>query len=145
MIHFRMIKINVDQFAILADQLPTGDMSYSVRTGFRFAPDARRIACTFEVTFDEKDGDNVDKKIIVLEETCEFEIQPVDWDNLITDNKLTITPQDLCMLANQTVGVARGLLYSKTENTPFTQFILPPVNLTTLITEPITIELSDNA
>lgn len=142
MIRFRMIKINVDQFAILADAMPTGEMSYSVSVGFKFATDARRIACEFAVSFDEKEGDNEEKKILILEETCEFDIHPDDWNSLISDNKLTVTPADLCMLANQTVGVARGLLYSKTENTPFTQFILPPINLTTLVTDDIVIELA---
>lgn len=142
MIRFRMIKINVDQFAILADALPTGEMSYSVSVGFKFATGARRIACEFAVSFDEKVCDNDQKAILVLKETCEFDIHPDDWDSLISDNKLTVTPPDLCMLANQTVGVARGLLYSKTENTPFTQFILPPINLMKLVTDDITVDFT---
>ena len=141
MIKFRMARISVGQFAILTDTMPQGDLSYAVHVGFKVASNAMRIACEFGVTF-ESSGDNDNgEKILLLEETCEFDIHPDSWNGLIKDNKMTVVPSDLCLLANQTVGVARGILYCKTENTPFTQFILPPINLTTLIKENLVVDL----
>lgn len=141
MIRFRMVKISVGQFAILADTMPQGDMSYTVNVGFKVASNAKRIACEFGVVFETSAGDGISEKILLLEETCEFDIHPDDWKGLIENNQMTVSPTELCMLANQTVGVARGILYCKTENTPFTQFILPPINLTTLIKDNLIIDL----
>lgn len=140
-----MAKINIDQFAILTDIVPYGDLSFTVSVGFKVAFNVKRIACEFGVTFSNTDGNREEKKILLLEETCEFDIHPEDWDILIENSRLTVSPQDLCLLANQAVGVARGVLYCKTENTPFTQFILPPINLTTLIKDNLIVDIEPSA
>jgi len=137
MIRFRMAKINVDQFAILTDMVPDSGLSYTVELGFKSATEAKRIGCTFTVEFAHND-----KTIIKLGIFCEFDIQPDDWDARIADNSVVITKEELGYFANQTVGAARGIMYCKTEGTPFGQLIVPPVNLTKLIGEDYTIALS---
>ncbi len=68
---------------------------------------------------------------------------PKDWDSLISDDVITFRKNDLGFFANQTVGVARGIMFCKTEGTPFSQYILPPVNLESLIKEDIFFNLTD--
>lgn len=135
MINFRMAKINVSQFAILADTVPSDGLSYSVELGFRAATSAKRIACDFAVEFTHND-----KPIIKLGVFCEFDIKPEDWDRRINGNTLTITKDELGFFANQTVGVSRGIMFCKTEGTPFSQFIVPPINLITLIKDDFVID-----
>ncbi len=135
MIKFRMAKINVSQFAILADTAPSDGISYSIGLGFKAATDAKRIACDFDIEFV-----NEDKPFLKLGVSCEFDIEPGDWDSRAEKGPLTITKDELGFFANQTVGVTRGIMFCKTDGTPFSQFIVPPINLTTLIKEDFMID-----
>lgn len=135
MIKFKMAKINVNQFAILADTAPSDAITYSIELGFKAATNAKRIACEFTVEFVHED-----KPFIKLGVLCEFDIMPSDWDGRTEKGLLTITKDELGFFANQTVGVTRGIMFCKTEGTPFTQFIVPPVNLMTLIKDDFVID-----
>lgn len=136
MIHFQMAKINVTQFAILSDTVPQEGLTYTVELGFKGATDAKRLGCDFSVEFAQGE-----RPLIKLSVFCEFDILPEDWDRQISDGRLIISKDDLGFFANQTVGVARGVLFCKTEGTPFSQFIIPPINLVQLITDDFNIEI----
>ena len=139
MIKFRMVKINIEQFAILAEAAPSDGLSYTVGVRFRSATEAKRIGCDFAVDFAHNES-----PILKLNIFCEFEIAPDDWVKKIKDNSLVITRNELGYFSNQTVGVARGIMFCKTEGTPFSQFIVPPINLVNLIKEDFVINLSEN-
>lgn len=132
-----MVKINVEQFAILTDVVPDSGLSYTVELLFKSATEAKRIGCSFTVEFAHDE-----KPILKLGIFCEFNIHPDDWDAHVSNGSIIITKDELGYFANQTVGTARGIMYCKTEGTPFGQFILPPINLTKLIEEDFTIDLS---
>ncbi len=139
MIRFRMAKINVNQFAILTDSVPTDDISYTVQLQFMTATDFKRVGCEFSVEFAHDD-----KAILKLTTFCEFDIHPDDWLERINDNIISFSKEDLGYFANQTVGVARGIMFSKTEGTPFCQFIVPPINLVELIKEDYKANINNN-
>lgn len=141
MIRFRMAKINVDQFAVLVDTPPANGLSYTVGVGFKCAPEAKRIACEFSVEFKHTAGESIDT-ILKLDICCEFDIHPDDWNGCVQNNMLTVSKNDMGFLANQTVGAARGILFCRTDGTAFSQFILPPINLTQFITEDLVIDIS---
>ncbi|MDE6510773.1 MAG: hypothetical protein K2L00_01580 [Muribaculaceae bacterium] len=132
-----MAKINVDQFAILADKAPYEGVSYSIGFGFNVAANASRIACVFTIDFSFGE-----KPILKLSITCEFDIHEEDWNNLIKDDTLSISKEDLGFFANQTVGAARGILFCKTENSDFRDYILPPINLNDILDKDLEINLS---
>ncbi len=138
MIRFRMAKINIDQFAILADKAPTEGLAYTVNLGFGGAPNAKRIECVFSVEFVYNE-----KPILKLGISCEFDIQPEDWDKCINNNILSISKKDLGFFANQTVGAARGIMFCKTEGTDFWNFILPPIDLTKILDEDLTLDFTE--
>lgn len=140
MIRFRMAKINLEQFAILAPQAPEDGISYFVNLGFNGAPNDNRIACTFSVEFMHHD-----QKLIKLAISCEFDIHPDDWNSYIDNNILTVTKENLCFLANQTVGTARGIMFCKTEGSQFWNFIIPPIDLTKIIDKDLAINLSEQS
>lgn len=137
MIRFRMTRISVDQFALLVDKAPSEGISYSVGFGFNGAINASLIACMFTIDFSYND-----KTILKLSITCEFDVHEDDWNNRIKDNILSISKEDLRFFANQTVGAARGILFCKTENSDFRNYILPPINLTTILEEDLVMDLS---
>ncbi|MDE6444440.1 MAG: hypothetical protein K2K64_08505 [Muribaculaceae bacterium] len=138
MIRFRLAKINVEQFAILADKVPAEGLVYSVSAAFKAARNAHRIACVFSAEF-QQGG----KIILKLSINCQFEIHPEDWNERIDNNILRISKTDLGYLGNQTVGVARGIMFSKTEGTDFGTLILPPIDLTRLLDEDLVVDFGE--
>lgn len=130
MMKFRMARINVDQFAILTGTLPDGNLDVNVTLALKYSLDMHRVATSLTFIFSRKD-----ERILLLELTCEFEIKPEDWEAAIKDSKLVIPRYALETFVVQSVGTARGILHCKTEGTPFNGIILPPINVTELVTE----------
>lgn len=54
MMKFRMVKITVDQFAILSNEAPTGDLDINIEIGMKYAAVARRIMPTLSFSFEKK-------------------------------------------------------------------------------------------
>mgnify|MGYP001062240764 CR=1 FL=1 len=127
---FRMARINIDQFAILTDIVPNGSLEVNVTLSLKYSMDVRRIATSMSFVFGEES-----ERILMLELTCEFEIHEEDWLAAIDGSKLVIPKVMLEHFAVQTVGTARGILHCKTEGSQFNGIILPPVNVTELVTE----------
>lgn len=124
MMQFRMVRITVGQFAILADSVPDGDISGNLKLSVEVATEVRQVAVGFSWSFDHEDS-----RLMLIDMKCEFQIRPEDWDKSISGGKVTIPKSLVGILAAQTVGVARGVLYCKTEGTPFNGLILPPLNV----------------
>lgn len=130
MIRFRMIRINVDQFAILSEDKPSGEISVSISLAFKISNESERIACFLDVSFEK---DNI--PLMILKMNCEFQVSHDDWNAIEKDGELLIPIELQQILATQTIGVSRGILYSKVEGTPFSNFILPPINVVELLGE----------
>lgn len=70
--------------------------------------------------------------------TCEFEIEENDYKN-IHKNEKTIIPKELLeYFAVHTIGTARGILFCKTESTPY-NYIIPPLNISEMIKDDMVI------
>lgn len=128
MIKFRMVRINVEQFAILTEEALTADVTVSIALSFKVSPEGKRIACFFDVKF-EKDQ----QAMIILKLNCEFKVQDSDWEKLEKEGEIEL-PKDIQeVFASQTIGVSRGILFSKTEGTQYNNLILPPINVAKMI------------
>lgn len=125
MVRFRMIKIAVEQFAILADSMPDYEtITYSIEFGFKYVAEEQRIVCIMDVGFS---GDN--NKFLVLKTSCEFLVEQEDWNSFVSESGVNIPQDFLEHIAVHTVGTSRGILFCKTEGSPFNTLILPPVNV----------------
>lgn len=132
MIKFRMDNIRVPQFAIIKET-PDNDL-YSVNTSisFKVSEETRHIACICKFDF----LDESDTMLFTGEIMCEFAIFPKDWDEKIIKYDKIVVPRELLeFLAVHTVGTSRGILYCKSEGTPYASYIIPPLNLRAIITE----------
>lgn len=140
MTKFRMIRIAVDQFAILSNSYPENEISYSVGIGFKYAAEQRRIICVVGINFQSNN-----EKFLILAVSCEFIVDEESWSSFIneSDSKLIIPKDFLEYLAVHTVGVTRGIMHCKTEGTPLNMIILPPINVRDIISEGIVDSLSD--
>lgn len=139
MIRFNMFKINVEQFAILADNSTSNEININTELNLKYSINDCRIATVMTFTFDD-----AQQKIMLLKLCCEFNILKEDWKTFIHDNKIIIPKEFIDYLIAQTVGTARGVLHCKTEGTPFNHIILPPLDVTHMMNENMVIPLSQN-
>lgn len=137
-IGFLMRQIRVNQFAILADEVPSGVIP--VEFGIQFKTDTvgKWIAVAFKAQYM-----NESVPLLLLETQCDFQVKPEDWDSLANDGKLIFPVEFLRHIALHTVGTARGILFCKTEGTAFSRFILPPINLESMLNEELIIPLTE--
>ncbi|MBQ3734344.1 MAG: hypothetical protein II859_10325 [Bacteroidales bacterium] len=133
-----MRQIRVNQFAILSDDAPNGEIPVEFGVQFKTDTVGKWIAVAFKTQYM-----NGSAPMLLLEIQCDFQVKPEDWDSLVNDGKLVFPIEFLRHIALHTVGSARGILFCKTEGSPFSRFILPPVNLETMISQDLEIPLPE--
>ena len=129
MMKFRMAKISVTQFAILVENPPVENIQLSLSLSFKCSFEGRRIGVEAKCAFEG------DEKFLVCNLFCEFDIHPDDWNMAIKDKEFVL-PKNMCeVFGAQTIGTLRGVLFCKTEGTPFSSFILPSVDVAGMIAD----------
>ncbi len=136
MVQFRMSRISVEQFAILVEEAPQAEIVVDSDVSFGVIPNKQVVAVKFNITFTHED-----KKLLVMELHCYFNVRPEDWKKFEKENNVVIPKDLLAHFAMHSVGTARGVLYCKTEGTLYNQFIIPPMNVAERIPEDIVIDL----
>ncbi|MCD7969356.1 MAG: hypothetical protein LUF87_03280 [Alistipes sp.] len=135
-----MRKISIDQFAILIDTFPeTASFGMEIQLGFKASPKERLIAATFKYIFETENK----KPVIILEVSCYFEVEENSWKEFKNKKEIVIPRGLLCHMAVHTVGACRGILHCRTESTPFNSFILPPINVESMIDEDMVLPLEE--
>lgn len=129
MIKFIMTRIALEQFAILNDNIPEGEMSLTTGLEFQASKNGQSVACIAKFTYSDS-ADNPQLKFVLR---CEFGIHPEDAGRFNKDGKTTIPSSVLKLFAMHTVGIARGVLFSKTEGSQWSSAILPPINVDNVI------------
>ena len=137
MVQFRMINIEVPQYAILADRCPDSLENMQVNAQVAFAADAPHHAVACKMRFVFKDPENALEAIEII---CAFEVSNEDWGKFSNGTKTTIPQSFLTHIAFHTAGTARGVLYAKSEKTPFARIILPPINVEEMVKSDMVIE-----
>lgn len=135
MIGFNMQQIKVDQFAILTDSIDKKDLG--MQADASVAVDAEHRMVRLQMKF----GYYVEEQLVLtFALSCFFAVDVDSWEMLKKDNKIILSHGFLAHLAMHTVGTARGILFCKTEGTPFQQIILPPLNVEKMFEEDIVIK-----
>ena len=134
MTQFRMEQIKVEQFAILEDKIPQNEIGFAAELTHGVSKEDNVIAIRLKVSFSANE-----KLLLVCVVACMFKIEPDSWKEWVTDNKVIIPRGFLAHLAMHTFGTTRGILFMKTEGTPYQQLILPPTNVDALTKEDIII------
>ncbi len=80
---------------------------------------------------------------ITIEAGCIFAIDPSSWSHFCSkDNTSFVLPSNFAgYLATLTAGTARGILHSRSENTPLNRFVIPVHNLEDIIKESVVLQL----
>lgn len=135
-----MENIEIEQFAILGEETPqSGEIDFETSFGFLYSVETKKIACVFALVYSDTESGAPLLKLVL---NCIFAIHPDDWNSMISDGYIVIPKNLQEFLAVHTVGTARGILFAKTEKTPFAKLILPPVNVAEIIKGQIKEKLS---
>jgi hypothetical protein len=106
-------------------------------TGISFGIDIddHTITCNVRFSFEKKK----DQPFLILEVRALFEIEKNDFLNKMRqeDNSYMITKDLAIHFAVLTVGSARGILHAKTEGTHFNDYILPTIDVKSMLPEDI--------
>lgn len=127
-----MSKINLEQFAILKESVPQGEITVGLEVELKQASQVEMVGVGTSFSF-ESSGE----RFMVLKVFCEFQINPEDWAGCMSDDIVTIPKDTMDYLLSQTVGVSRGILHCKTEGTAFNHIVLPPLNVSDIIKEDV--------
>lgn len=77
--------------------------------------------------------------LIEITEEIQFQIEDNSWKGFVKDNKIIIPKEFLWHIAGLAVSTTRGVLAAKTENTEFSDFYLPLVNMQDVVKEDIVV------
>lgn len=77
-----------------------------------------------------------------IEVACHFNINPNDWDKIKkNDSDGILIPKDFSLhLGMIVIGVLRGVLHAKTENSIYNQYPFPTIDVTKLIPESLSLD-----
>jgi len=134
---FKLVDISTSEFAILEESY-TEDENVQMETFVSFGHDRdhRVLGATLKFQFEQNE-----KPFLVIAATCSFQMEEKAWESLLdTGGQKIIIPEGFAShMAVITVGTIRGILYEKTKDTIFKDYIIPPINLTDIIKEDIEI------
>lgn len=130
---FALFGIKTEQFAIFEENYtPKKETVLSAELQFKLDQKTKQMGIFFGFEFLQ--GKKVFLKIQV---SCHFKIEEKSWDSFVQKkrSKLVVPKGFLDHLAMITIGTTRGVLFAKTESTPFSNFIIPTLNVEEMIAE----------
>jgi len=131
-IGFNLNKINTLQYAVIDDAYDSSveEFGLDVNLGFGMDFENHAMMSLVKVQFEQKKNN----PYLILEVSCEFDIEPEFWKEFKNKTIVKVPKGFMSHLAMITVGTTRGVLHSKTDNTKFNSYILPTINVASMIT-----------
>jgi hypothetical protein len=138
---FELLGIKTEQFAIFEENYNIKKET-NLNTELQFKLDQTNKQIGVFLGFEFLQAKKVFIKILV---SCHFKIREESWNSFIKENdsKLLVPKGFLAHLAMITTGTSRGVLFAKTEGSQFSKFIIPTINITTMITEDASFEIEN--
>jgi len=82
---------------------------------------------------------------LIVEVGCHFNITTEAWTSFYNESRteLIVSRGFIGHLVMLTIGTTRGVLHSKTENTPFNSFLLPTLNVNELVKKDVVFKVEN--
>ncbi len=138
-IPFSLQGIQTEQFAVFEEHYDAkAKVALSHTIQFRLEEIPKQVIVSIAFQFVQRK-----QTFLKIQVSCVFKIQDAAWGLLLEAHPREVRlPRTLIAhLALLTVGTTRGILFAKTEATPFSKFILPTLNLAETIQEDAVFEL----
>lgn len=135
-VRFSIVRIQTEQFATIPESYQS-DTEFEINHELSFGIDKVNQMVLVRKTARYQHPERPPFLLITV--TCYFRIEDESWHDLQVANTTQLQlPRNFAIhLAVTTVGTLRGVLHTKTEQTPFNQFIMPPVNVLDLVPDTI--------
>jgi len=140
-IGFSLNKITTEQFAIIESAFKSdAAIHFNINSKYGVNEEDRMIATFIAPAFSQNKT-----PFLVLEIACHFKIADDAWVQFTSKDKtkLNIPLGFIRHLTMLTIGAARGVLHSKTENTFFNKFVLPTINVNEIVKNGIVFDLTN--
>ncbi|MDE7134417.1 MAG: hypothetical protein K2N86_03960 [Rikenellaceae bacterium] len=135
-IRFVITKIEIENFKV-AETVSENRDSIKLGTGGVFNFDTTNHVIAPSITFVYKN----DKEVLFeLTAQCSFMIEQVGWEAFKEPGKGTLIPVAFLQhLAFNAINTVRGIVFCKSEGTPFADYIIPMINVENIVKENILI------
>ncbi|MDE5886623.1 MAG: hypothetical protein K2G90_04495 [Muribaculaceae bacterium] len=140
-VNFRIADITTSQFAIFESDFNPGIGEVEMDSNYSYGiiPEQRLFISTLSISFYQKE-----KVIIKIETNLAFELDEQSFASFIKGDKFIMETDKLRVFTSLLYGATRGILAAKLENTPLKTVILPLVDIDTITTYPLEINLTQN-
>ncbi len=138
-IGFFLSKITTEQFAIIESAFNADiAIEFNINSKYGINEKDKMIAAFIAPAFIQNKT-----PFLVLEIACHFKIAEDAWNKYLNKEKtrLNLPIGFIRHLTMLSLGTARGVLHSKTENTDFNKFILPTINVNEIVKKGIAFDL----
>lgn len=133
-VSFSISQIVTEQFAIIPDTyIENKVIEIQHELNFGIDKENKRIFARIQARFKNKGS----SPFLIISVVCHFSIKPDSWSLLIETDKLKIPKYFAIHLGMLAAGTLRGVLHAKTENTYFNRFLLPTIDMGTLVADDI--------
>jgi hypothetical protein len=137
-IGFSIIQISTEQFALLPEAYQVSEPAQiQHELSFGIDKENKRIYVKKTARFHHVENNH---PFIIIAVSCQFQVNPDDWKMLEEASKIVLPQSFGLHLGMLVIGTLRGVLYTKTENTIFNQFILPTIDVTALVPNDVIFE-----
>ncbi|EAT58547.1 hypothetical protein [Chlorobium ferrooxidans] len=142
-VNFALVQITTEQLDLSMD-LYSEEKPVTMSAGLDFGIQSSQnlLKVLFKTTFHQE---NI--PFITIEAGCVFAIDPESWNLFCSEEQgfLTLPKNFAGHLATLTSGAARGILHSRTENTPMNRFFIPVSNIDEMIPGNLSLPLNSEA
>ncbi len=131
-IPYKIFEIITNYFTIVSSDV-TKESPINIKTSFEYAVSLadHKIRCKGDYEYIQKDT-----QLLKTSVTCSFDVESNAFNAMKKDGVLTIPTAFLQYMATINVGTTRGIIHSQTIGSPLNKIVLPPINLTKIITTP---------
>ena len=133
---FAFVGLKTISFAIIdVAHKKTGDVNLFSRLNFGLDIDKKVVSCNAQFSFEKKK----EQPFLILELQGLFEIEKNDFESKVKrdDGSYLISKNLATHFAVLTIGAARGVLHTKTEGTPYNEYLLPTIDVKQIIEEDV--------
>lgn len=122
---YKYSKMELEQFAIFEENYQVGTTDVQFQTEAQFSYDMEHFVLCSKIIVNMM---NIEKKpLLKAELKSYFDLQPESVEGLRQDGRIIFAPPLLVQFASFCYGAMRGVLFTKTSDSPLNKFILPPV------------------
>jgi hypothetical protein len=121
-IEYRLAKLDINKFDIHPENLKDGEAAFQTEVQFAYSNTQHSVRCRLRVNLVQEGTPLMESEV-----DCHFELNLDSVNKMRQDENVVIPAPILIQFASLCYGTMRGIIHTKTMETPINRFILPPI------------------